>query len=50
MINEKEIANLLGVVFFLQYVADTVPPTSLGIAKISKRQQIKIQFAFAKSR
>ena len=30
-----EITNLLAVLFFTQYVSTIVPPSSLGLAKIS---------------
>ena len=32
----KEIANLLEIVYSIQYISTIVPPASLGIAKISK--------------
>ena len=31
----KEITNLLGVIFFLNYVSTIVPPSSMGVARIS---------------
>ncbi len=34
---QKEITNLLAVLFLSQYVSTIVPPSSLGIAKLSKQ-------------
>jgi hypothetical protein len=37
----KEITNLLGIVFFLQVVSDLVPPSSMGIPKLCNYVNIK---------
>ena len=36
-----EITNLLSVVYFTQYVSTIIPPSSMGITKLSKYTQKK---------